>query len=240
MPMISAMERVQDIQATLGRISVSSNWPLAATSPVASPGTNSTVTGNSAVSDPSFAQALEAFMGPSTATGVAALPAGTETGAENGAAPDSRFAEVSSKYVGTPYVWGGNDPATGLDCSSFVQNVYRDLGVELPRVTWDQMKQGTPVASMADARPGDLVFSLSGNHVSLYLGDGKVIDAPQPGTTIQVRDAWENDGNITTIRRILPAGDSAQAPASSGAPDAQALADLLASAQASRAAGAFS
>jgi cell wall-associated NlpC family hydrolase len=123
---------------------------------------------------------------------------------------------AARKYLGLPYIWGGNDPAAGLDCSSFVQHVYRDLGYELPRTTWDQVNQGTPVASMAEARPGDLLFTFNTGHVSIYLGNGKAVDAPQPGSTIQIRDAWENDSNVTAIRRILPAGSSFGA-ASAGA-----------------------
>ena len=56
-----------------------------------------------------------------------------------------------------PYLWGGTDPAKGLDCSGFVQRSFRDIGVELPRVSADQARAGRPVASLAEARPGDLV-----------------------------------------------------------------------------------
>ena len=141
--------------------------------------------------------------GPGTAA------AGSAAGAATGSAAE--LIAATEKYVGLPYVWGGNDASVGLDCSSFVQHAFRDVGIDLPRVTWDQMKQGTPVASMADAKPGDLLFSFDGGHVSIYLGNGKAIDAPQPGDTIKVRDAWENDSNITTIRRILPDEPTVQA-----------------------------
>ena len=45
-----------------------------------------------------------------------------------------------------------------------------------------------------------------GNHFSIYLGNGKAIDAPVPGKTIQIRDAWDQYSNLTSIRRIVPAG----------------------------------
>jgi cell wall-associated NlpC family hydrolase len=143
--------------------------------------------------------------------------------------------DAVQKYLGLPYVWGGNDPAVGLDCSSFVQNVYKDLGYSLPRVTWDQMNSGTKVDSMAQAQPGDLLISHDGGHVAIYLGNGKAVDAPQPGQTIQIRDAWETDANLSTIRRILPT----EAPASA-APAA--VADVVAAARAAQASltGAFS
>ena len=113
---------------------------------------------------------------------------------------------MAKKYIGVPYVWGGTNPATGMDCSGFTQRVFKDLGVEIPRVVSDQMRQGTPVASLAEAKPGDLLVSFGGDHISIYLGNGKAIDAPVPGKTIQIRDAWEQYSNLTSIRRIVPAG----------------------------------
>ena len=49
-------------------------------------------------------------------------------------------------------------------------------------------------------------MSFGGNHISIYLGNGKAIDAPVPGKTVQIRDAWEQQSNLTSIRRIVPAG----------------------------------
>ena len=133
-----------------------------------------------------------------------AQPTGTvHTG---GAATGNDVVAVAKKYIGVPYVWGGTNPATGMDCSGFTQRVFKDLGVEIPRVVSDQMRQGTPVASLAEAKPGDLLVSFGGNHISIYLGNGKAIDAPVPGKTIQIRDAWEQQSNLTSIRRIVPAG----------------------------------
>jgi cell wall-associated NlpC family hydrolase len=129
------------------------------------------------------------------------VAAGTATGTDVVAA--------AKKYIGVPYVWGGTNPATGMDCSGFVQRVFKDLGVDVPRVVSDQMKVGTPVASLAEARPGDLLVSFGGEHISIYLGNGKAIDAPVPGQTIQIRDAWEQQSNLTAIRRIVPAGQGA-------------------------------
>jgi cell wall-associated NlpC family hydrolase len=83
------------------------------------------------------------------------------------------------------------------------------LGIDIPRVVSDQMRKGTPVASLAEAKPGDLLVSFGGDHISIYLGNGKAIDAPVPGKTIQIRDAWEQHSNLTSIRRIVPAGVAA-------------------------------
>ena len=122
------------------------------------------------------------------------------------AATGNDVVAVAKKYIGVPYVWGGTNPATGMDCSGFTQRVFKDLGMEIPRVVSDQMRQGTPVASLAEAKPGDLLVSFGGDHISIYLGNGKAIDAPVPGKTIQIRDAWEQQSNLTSIRRIVPAG----------------------------------
>jgi len=135
---------------------------------------------------------------PPASLGPSPVPAGTATGTD--------VVAMAKKYIGVPYVWGGTNPATGMDCSGFTQRVFKDLGIELPRVVSDQMKQGTPVASLAQAKPGDLLISFGGNHISIYLGNGKAIDAPVPGKTIQIRDAWEQQSNLTSIRRIVPAG----------------------------------
>lgn len=194
--------RIQEIKTTLSQ--------MAEPIPVATPSAAPAAEVNPASAE-SFATVLSALAPAAAAapTTTAPITGGTRTEGS------IDFEAASAKYIGLPYIWGGNDPAAGLDCSSFVQNVYRDLGYELPRTTWDQINQGTPVASMADARPGDLLFSHDTGHVAIYLGNGKAVDAPQPGTTIQIRDAWENDGNISGIRRIIPDAvqDAAAVPA---------------------------
>jgi hypothetical protein len=134
------------------------------------------------------------------------------------------------KYLGVPYLWGGTDPATGLDCSGFVQLVYGNLGVDLPRVSSQQATAGRAVASLASARPGDLVFfdhdsSRSGiDHVGIYIGDGKMIAAPQPGESVEVQDV----GTPAVIRRVLPERSAAAAPASGAGLSGVPYADLFA------------
>ena len=244
MPMIDAVGRMQEIKAALSEISGSQVPATQRPASAPAPGT--------LPADPAaFDQALEALTasmpgaGRTTVGGTGSVPAAAVPGTPAGGPPASagKIGETAAKYVGLPYIWGGNDPSVGLDCSSFVQNVYRDLGHELPRVTWDQMRQGTAVPSMAEAKPGDLLFSFNGGHVALYLGNGKAIDAPQPGQTIQVRDAWETDANVTAIRRILPEGSVAAAslPSAGGAAGAAdaGLSGLLAAARSPLMAGAL-
>ena len=107
------------------------------------------------------------------------------------------------KYLGVPYVWGGTDPKSGLDCSGLVQLVYKNLGYDLPRVSGDQAKAGTEVAGgMANARPGDLLaFGSPVHHIGIFIGDGKMIEAPRPGKDVRVSEVTETP---THVRRILP------------------------------------
>jgi peptidoglycan DL-endopeptidase CwlO len=121
-------------------------------------------------------------------------------------ATESAVVAEATKYLGVPYLWGGTDPAKGLDCSGFTQLVFGNLGIELPRTSSQQATAGQPVASLADARPGDLVFfdhssSRAGiDHVGIYIGEGKMVAAPQPGEAVKVQDV----GSPTVIRRVLP------------------------------------
>ncbi|QGG96988.1 transglycosylase SLT domain-containing protein [Actinomarinicola tropica] len=117
-------------------------------------------------------------------------------------------------YLGVPYLWGGTDPNVGLDCSGFVQRVHRDLGIELPRVSRDQARGGQPVASLAEARPGDvLAFGEPVNHVAIYTGDRMMVHAPRRGDVVTHEPI---DRPITAIRRYTPAAPVA-APAIGGA-----------------------
>jgi cell wall-associated NlpC family hydrolase len=119
----------------------------------------------------------------------------------------SSVVTTAEQYLGVPYLWGGTSPA-GFDCSGFVQYVYNQLGVSLPRTSEEQALVGTPVASLSQAKPGDLLFFAGSDgtpsapgHVGIYLGNGEMIDAPQTGMTVSIQPA----GDPVAIRRILPA-----------------------------------
>ncbi|GAB3203400.1 hypothetical protein GCM10027261_44780 [Geodermatophilus arenarius] len=151
-----------------------------------------------------------------TATGATA----TGAAATAGSGLEDQAVAAARRYLGVPYAWGGTDPSVGLDCSGLVQRVFADLGIDLPRTSSQQATAGTPVASLAEARPGDLVFfdnspSRPGiDHVGIYVGDGKMIAAPQEGDVVRVQDV----GTPTVIRRALPA--SAPASTAVAAPGA--------------------
>ncbi|MDR0550171.1 MAG: C40 family peptidase [Deltaproteobacteria bacterium] len=90
--------------------------------------------------------------------------------------------------VGVPYRYGGISPETGFDCSGFVNWVYKQNGVVLPRSSREMMTVGVPIAK-EDLRPGDLVFFNYGySHVGIYTGDDKYIHSPRTGKTITESD----------------------------------------------------
>jgi peptidoglycan DL-endopeptidase CwlO len=108
---------------------------------------------------------------------------------------------AAKKYLGTKYVFGSSDPGKGLDCSALVQRAYRDLGIELPRNSWQQAKAGTKVDGLANARPGDiLAFDSPVDHVAIYLGGNKMIAAPKPGDHVKIQSVYETP---TAIRRVV-------------------------------------
>lgn len=96
--------------------------------------------------------------------------------------------------LGRPYVWGATGPDR-FDCSGLVQWAYAQAGVRLHRTTYEQIHDGFPVAR-SDVRPGDLVFPHTG-HVQMAIGNGMVVEAPQPGATVQV----SRMGQAVAIRR---------------------------------------
>jgi cell wall-associated NlpC family hydrolase len=97
--------------------------------------------------------------------------------------------------LGTPYVWGASGP-NRFDCSGLVQWSYAQAGIRLRRTTYEQIHQGVPVAP-SQVRPGDLVFPHTG-HVQLAIGGGLVIEAPQPGSVVQI----SRMGPSVAIRRV--------------------------------------
>jgi hypothetical protein len=153
-------------------------------------------------------------MSSTSATGFAKALADESTTAGTPVGGDAVVAEAK-KYLGIPYVWGGTDPKKGLDCSGLVQLVYKNLGYELPRVSYQQATAGRAVTGGLDnARPGDiLAFGSPVHHVGIYVGDGKMIEAPRTGLDVRITDVYETP---TAIRRILPEGSSVSATGTMG------------------------
>lgn len=103
-----------------------------------------------------------------------------------------------SQFIGNPYVWGGTSLLYGADCSGFVQAVYADFGISLPRTTWDMESVGVPV-SYDQAMPGDLI--LYDGHVGLYAGNDMILNAVDESQGIRITSALY--APIVTVRRVL-------------------------------------
>lgn len=89
----------------------------------------------------------------------------------------AQIARYSMEYIGTPYVWGGNDLNKGIDCSGFVQQLYGSIGVSLPRTAREQALVGKKIERKEDLLPGDRLYfwdSKRGRigHTGIYLGNG--------------------------------------------------------------------
>lgn len=198
--------RIQQLQSQLAALA-----PAVARPSAAVPGQAGGVLGGE-----DFAAALA---GAGAATGGAALGGTAGAGAVPGVpgstgAAGQAVVDEARKYLGVPYVWGGTDPSKGLDCSGLVQLVYRRLGIDLPRVSYQQATAGRPVASLAQAQPGDiLAFGSPVDHVAIYIGHNKMIEAPRPGLDVRVSEVYETP---TAIRRVLPATPAPSARTAAG------------------------
>jgi cell wall-associated NlpC family hydrolase len=101
------------------------------------------------------------------------------------------FLEAAVSRLGMPYVWGAAGPMS-FDCSGLVQWSFRQAGVVMPRVAADQARTG-PSVPVSQLAPGDLLFYHTDptapgyiSHVAIYLGGGKMIQAPEPGMNVEV------------------------------------------------------
>jgi len=118
----------------------------------------------------------------------APTPAGTPVSGAGAVA-----VEWALSQIGTPYVWGGETPGVGFDCSGLVQAAYRVAGVALPRVAQDQYDGTAKLSAGQPLAPGDLVFFGAGpadiDHVGIYVGivggDDVMVDAPYTGADVR-------------------------------------------------------
>jgi cell wall-associated NlpC family hydrolase len=103
--------------------------------------------------------------------------------------PQTAFIQAT-RALGVPYVWGGQSPETGFDCSGLVWWVYQQLGIDIPRDGTAQQAATTPIDA-GQLRPGDLVFfSYDGPggwvyHVGIYAGNGLMLHAPREGGVVE-------------------------------------------------------
>lgn len=130
--------------------------------------------------------------------GPAWLPSSAVTVRGQGERPATPTADdviaTGRRFLGLPYLWAGMS-SYGFDCSGFTYTIFRHHGIDLPRDSGPQLRaSGLPRVERADLRPGDLVFFFYGQdeqrirHVALYIGDGRIIHAPETGKTVEIVD----------------------------------------------------
>ena len=108
----------------------------------------------------------------------------------------NQIVRLALAQIGTPYVWGGTDPATGVDCSGLVQWVYREVGIDLPRTAQEQF-DATARVPRDQLQPGDLVFFAGTypssdwlTHVGIYVGNGQMVNAPTDGDVVRTMSVF--------------------------------------------------
>lgn len=121
------------------------------------------------------------------------------TSSSSSSGTGSSVVDYATQFVGNPYVWGGTSLTNGADCSGFVQSVYANYGVSLPRTSYEQQNAGTEV-SYSEAQAGDLICY--GGHVAIYMGDGKIVHASNSQDGIKISDnaAYRT---ILSVRRLV-------------------------------------
>ena len=134
------------------------------------------------------AAALPAFTGNAQAATYAQSPAG-----------DAAVREASY-HAGKPYQYGATGPDS-FDCSGFTSYVFRQVGVELPRTSSEQLVHARPI-SKADVAPGDLIFFWYDGrvgHVGIYAGDNMIWDAGRSGGSVRHRAIWTGDYTVGRV-----------------------------------------
>jgi cell wall-associated NlpC family hydrolase len=103
--------------------------------------------------------------------------------------------QAAESQLGVPYVWGGETPGVGFDCSGLTQWAWGQAGVSIPRTAQDQYDAIVHV-SLSDLEPGDLLFWDDGTssiqHVAMYVGNNEVIQAPYTGTVVSYSSVWDS------------------------------------------------
>jgi cell wall-associated NlpC family hydrolase len=110
--------------------------------------------------------------------------------------------QAAESQIGVRYVWGGETPGVGFDCSGLVQWSYAQAGISLPRTSGAQYDATTHIP-LADIEPGDLLFYGPGGsqHVAMYVGGGSMIEAPESGETVHITGV-RTGGDFAGVGRV--------------------------------------
>ncbi|MCP3773211.1 C40 family peptidase [Paenibacillus sp. MZ04-78.2] len=139
-----------------------------------------------------------------------AVPQSAQAATVSRASVADKIIATGKRYLGVRYQFGAPAGRTNVfDCSSFTQYVFKRHGINLPRTSRQQATVGTKVAK-SQLRPGDLVFSDTNrdgkiNHVSIYIGNGKLLHTYRVGVGVTISNfkgsAW--DKTFVTARRVI-------------------------------------
>jgi cell wall-associated NlpC family hydrolase len=124
----------------------------------------------------------------------------------------SRVLATADQYVGVPYVWGGNTPQSGFDCSGFTKYVFAKQGIGLPRTSREQAHAGRAVpVDFGEMIPGDIMLFAEADeaisHVAIYVGSGRIIHASSAMGGVRYLDldgdraGWYLQ-NLVAVRRL--------------------------------------
>jgi len=111
-----------------------------------------------------------------------------------------RIVDIAKTALGVDYVWGGNNLRSGVDCSGLVQQVYKQMGINLPRISAAQARSGKRIG-LNQLQVGDLVGfdnstrNAGADHIAIYIGNGQIIEAPRPGIGVRIRSLGKNEGD---------------------------------------------
>ena len=113
---------------------------------------------------------------------------GSTTGSYKGPTATQAEKAVAFAYdqLGCPYVYGGTGPcSSGFDCSGLTMEAWLSAGVSIPRTSYEQL-DSLPHVSVGSEEPGDILVYAGGSHVGIYVGGGKLIDAPHTGADVEL------------------------------------------------------
>lgn len=149
----------------------------------------------------SHASSAAAGASHTSSASVRTAPKTTTSNASNIAGIRGKLVAKAKSYLGIPYVWGGTNPSVGLDCSGLTSLVYGSFGYNIGRTTYNQDVTGRHVPLSA-LKPGDLILEYGKGHVTMYIGGGQQIEAPQPGDVVKISSVPYASGAMYGLRYV--------------------------------------
>lgn len=164
---------------------------------------SSTSTSSSSSSSTSSSSSSSSKSSSSSSSKSSSSSSSSSSTTVTGSGTGQNIAQFALKFVGNPYVYGGTSLTSGADCSGFVQSVYKNFGISLPRTSSEQSTVGKSV-SVSSAKAGDLVFYASNGkvgHVAICIGNGQVVHASNPESGIKVSNMTYR--TVYCVKRIV-------------------------------------